>query len=134
MIFVIIEDSHWDKKVVEGEACPQARTQHAAIMTPKKEIFIFGGHASPVKRLNDCWLLKIANPNNAEVQWERIEGCDDVPDNEHSKIGAPGPRANMGATYYENKIYIYGGHGGVGYARSAYADIFSFDLETHTWH
>lgn len=101
---------------------------------PKNEMFVFGGHASPTLRLNDCWLLKMPNPNNPEVVWQRIEGDADVADNEHSNIGAPLPRANMGATLFEGKIYIYGGHGGHNYERKAFDDIFSFDLTTHTWH
>ena len=74
------------------------------------------------------------NQNNAEVFWERVEGDREMPPNEQSAIGAPPPRANMGATYYNGKIYIYGGHGGLNYARTAFADIYSFDLETKTWH
>lgn len=73
-------------------------------------------------------------PGAADVTWERIEGDVDVAANEHSAIGAPLPRANMGCTLYNGKVYIYGGHGGHNYERKAFDDIFSFDLETHTWH
>ena len=113
---------------------PVPRTQHAAVLTPQKEVFIFGGHASPTVRLNDCWFLKMPNAQADEVYWQRVEGCVDTNANDRSSIGAPPPRANMGATYYNNKIYIYGGHGGLNYARTAFSDIYSFDLETHTWH
>ena len=105
-----------------------------ALLTPKKEIFVFGGHASPTQRLNDCWILTIPNANNPEVVWERITGDRDVPANEHSCIGAPPPRANCGSAIYEGKVYIYGGHGGLNYARTAFSDIHSFDLETQQWH
>lgn len=40
----------------------------------------------------------------------------------------------MGCAYFEGKIYIYGGHGGLSYARKAFDDIFSFDCATRTWH
>lgn len=53
--------------------------------------------------------------------------------NAASTIGAPAPRANMGCCLYEGKIYIQGGHGGLGYARTAFNDIYCFDLETETW-
>ena len=112
--------------------CP--RTQHVALRTPKNEIFVFGGHASPTQRLNDCWLMKMPNVNNPEVFWERIQGDSDTAPNEQSAIGAPSPRANCGSTILGNKVYIYGGHGGLRYARTAFADIFSFDLEEQTWH
>ena len=75
-------DCQWEKKKIEGDDHPCPRTQHAAIATPTKEIFIFGGHASPTQRLNDCWLMKIPNANNLEVYWERIEGCSEVMPNE----------------------------------------------------
>jgi dynein heavy chain len=48
-------------------------------------------------------------------------------------IGAPPPRANCGNCYAEGKIFIYGGHGGLGYNRCAYADIYSFDIDSETW-
>lgn len=39
----------------------------------------------------------------------------------------------MGACLYQGKIYIFGGHGGLGYARIAYNDLYSFDLDTEVW-
>lgn len=108
---------------------PPPRTQHTALATENKKIFVFGGHASPTQRLNDCWYY-----HTQESQWERISGDKDVAENQESTIGAPPPRANCGATLYNNKVYIYGGHGGLKYARTAFSDIYSFDLETCTWH
>jgi len=32
-----------------------------------------------------------------------------------------------------NKIYLFGGHGGLNYARTAFNDLFTFDLETEIW-
>jgi len=52
-------DCQWERKQPEGDVQPTPRTQHAAVSTPKKEIFVFGGHASPTVRLNDCWFLKM---------------------------------------------------------------------------
>ena len=82
IFFLTIEDSHWEKKTSDGEEIPVPRTQHAAICTPKKEVFIFGGHASPTQRLNDCWLLKMPNANTNDVVWQRIENDHDVSPNE----------------------------------------------------
>ena len=57
------------------------------------------------------------------------------PKNTESKIGAPAPRANHTATYVDehNKVYVIGGHGGVGYSRKAFDDIHSYDCETQEW-
>jgi len=37
------------------------------------------------------------------------------PKNTESKIGAPEPRANCTANFFDEKVYIFGGHGGIGY-------------------
>lgn len=42
------------------------------------------------------------------------------PKNAESKIGAPEPRADTTATFHKNKVYIFGGHGGVGYSRQSF--------------
>ena len=57
------------------------------------------------------------------------------PKNTESKIGAPAPRANHTATFIEdqNKVFIVGGHGGVGYSRKAFNDIHTYDVETQEW-
>lgn len=47
--------------------------------------------------------------------------------------GAPAPRANSAAAIIDNKVYLFGGHGGVNYARVAFNDLYSFDLDTHVW-
>jgi len=126
----------WSKESNDGEQ-PMARAQHVAVNPSKKDcpekadcVFIFGGHATPTRRLNDCWWLEV---KGAECNWKRVTGCKDVEPNQESTIGAPGPRANCGYCYAEGKIYIYGGHGGLGYKRFAYDDIYSFDCATETW-
>lgn len=108
--------------------CPPARTQHIALSTPKHDkIFIFGGHSTPQVRLNDTWFLTVQS-----LTWKRAEGEEPAtPRNQESVTGAPAPRANSSATIVDNKIYIFGGHGGVNYARVAFNDMYSFDLDTH---
>jgi len=126
--------ANWDKIEISGEQ-PIPRSQHVAINPPKgharsEQVFIFGGHASPMRRLNDCWWL---DTKGGEYKWTRVAGDKDVEPNGESVIGAPGPRANCGYCYAEGKVFVYGGHGGVGYKRQAYDDIFSFDLNTEMW-
>ena len=48
------------------------------------------------------------------------------PKNSESKIGAPEPRANCTANLFKDKVYIFGGHGGIGYQRTSYNDIYYF--------
>jgi dynein heavy chain len=89
---------------------------------------MFGGHASPTVRLSDTWFL-----NTKEFIWSRAKNDKAVEENKESAIGAPPPRANAGACYYNGKIYIYGGHGGLNYARVSLDDIYTFDLEEQVW-
>ena len=56
-----------------------------------------------------------------------------TPSNQESPTGAPAPRANSAATLVDNKVIIFGGHGGIGYARMSFNDMFIFDFETHAW-
>jgi dynein heavy chain, axonemal len=91
-------------------------------------VFIFGGHHSPQARLNDTWFLDVKS-----MEWRKIGGEKDNTTNIESSIGAPGPRANVGATVYKNKVYMFGGHGGLNYARVAFNDLYSFDLTNETW-
>ena len=125
-----LEEVRWTKLDCNGETFPRPRTQHVAMADEdKKKIFIFGGHANQTTRLNDCWLFEVKTST-----WTRVEGDKDVEDNSESPIGAPPPRANAGATLYNNKVYIYGGHGGLNHARSSFSDIWHFDLNTLEWH
>jgi len=89
---------------------------------------VFGGHASPTVRLNDTWFL-----NTKEYIWTRAPGDKSVEDNKESAIGGPPPRANAGACIYKNKIFIYGGHGGLNYARVSLDDIYTYDIESGVW-
>ena len=97
--------------------------------TPKQDkVFIFGGHHSPKARLNDTWFLVVK-----DFEWQRVGNEKLNLTNQDSSIGAPAPRANSGATLYNGKIYLFGGHGGLNYARMSFNDLYSFDLETESW-
>jgi len=130
MLTPFAEECRWEKeKGNNGEEVPPPRAQHIACATPKSDrIFIYGGHASPTVRLNDTWWLKVS-----DLSWTRALGDKAVATNEDSAINAPPPRANAGCTLYNGKFYIYGGHGGLNYARIAFSDIYSFDIETEVW-
>jgi dynein heavy chain len=78
--------------------------------------------------LNDTWFF-----DTKDYTWTRAKGDKPVEENKESAIGGPSPRANAGSCFYKNKIYIYGGHGGLFYQRSCLDDIFTYDLETEQW-
>ena len=91
-------------------------------------VFYFGGHHSPTCRLNDTWFFEVKTG-----AWRRVGNEKDNTDNLESAIGAPAPRANSSAVVYEGKVYIFGGHGGLSYSRTAFNDLYCFDLETEIW-
>jgi dynein heavy chain len=68
-----------------------------------------------------------------DYSWKRANGDHTVDENQESPIGAPAPRANAAACFWKDKIYIYGGHGGLNYARIAFSDVYSFDINTEVW-
>jgi N-acetylneuraminic acid mutarotase len=121
-------DVTWYKENATGDEKPMARTQHIAIATADNRIWLFGGHHSPQCRLNDTWFL-----NCKDYEWQRVGKDPDNYTNAPSTIGAPEPRANAGACLDNGKIYLFGGHGGLSYARVSFNDLYTFDLETDTW-
>jgi dynein heavy chain len=124
-----IAEGKWYKATVGGDEKPLARTQHIALYTSDR-VFVFGGHQGPNSRLNDTWFLDVKGP---EFEWNKAGDEKVSTSNQESKGGAPHPRANSGACLYQNKVYLFGGHGGLNYARIAYNDLYAFDLETETW-
>lgn len=110
---------------------PLPRTQHIAIALNDDRLWIFGGHHSPNSRLNDVWIL---DPNRDEwwcPDWQK----EVTPNNQACPSGGPCPRANSAATLYKHgdKVYLFGGHGGLNYQRMSFNDLFSYDVNEHTW-
>jgi N-acetylneuraminic acid mutarotase len=70
----------------------------------------------------------------ADLSWERARGEEAVtPKNHASSTGAPSPRANAAACLVDNKVVVFGGHGGLGYARQSFNDMYIWDFDTHAW-
>ena len=55
------------------------------------------------------------------------------PKNAESKIGAPEPRGNHSVTFHKNRVFVFGGHGGVGYSRKAFNDLYVLDCDSFEW-
>jgi dynein heavy chain len=125
-------DCTWSKETAAGTDKPLGRAQHVALSIVKKEkiekVWYFGGHHSPSARLNDTWYFVVK-----EMGWQRVGPDPDNTENQESSIHAPAPRANTAACLYNDKIYLFGGHGGHGYRREAFNDLYTFDLETDSW-
>ena len=125
-------EATWSKEQATSAEKPMGRAQHVALSIVKKEkidkVWYFGGHHSPNARLNDTWYFVVK-----EMGWQRVGTDADKTENQESTIGAPAPRANTAACLYEDKVYLFGGHGGHNFLRTSFNDLYTFDLETDTW-
>lgn len=74
--------------------------------------------------------MKTANWQWVQPPNQKSQGS---PKNAESKIGAPEPRGDHTATFHKNKVYVFGGSGGVGYARQNFDDLYMLDIETYEW-
>lgn len=75
-------------------------------------------------------MLFLANNQWVQPPNQKVTG---EPKNAESKIGAPEPRGNHTATFHKNKVYIFGGHGGVGYSTKSFNDLHVLDCDTFEW-
>lgn len=101
----------WRQMTCSGDV-PLPRCYHATCAISADKMLVFGGSYTSNLRFNDTYILKTNS-----FQWSKpanqISGGE--PKNAESKIGAPQPRYGHSATFYEGKVYVFGGHGGVNY-------------------
>lgn len=127
-----------DKNIVFGkQECkgdvPQKRACHCACMLNPDRMFLFGGYYDNKTRLNDVCILQMTQ---SEYIWKRPPNhppIKDPPENEKSPIGAPEPRADASCCLLGNKVYIFGGYGGIHYQRKNFNDLYSYDIEKYEW-
>jgi len=103
----------WRLATCSGDA-PYPRTNHAACAIDTDKLLVFGGYYTSSARFNDTFILKTTNWQWVQPPNQKSQGS---PKNAESKIGAPEPRGDHTATFHKNKVYVFGGSGGVGYAR-----------------
>jgi len=108
----LVKDNIEWRQVQCGGDIPLERTNHCACAISAEKLFVFGGFYTSNLRFNDVYILKTTDFNWQQPPNQR-SGIE--PKNTESKIGAPEPRANCSANFYKEKVYIFGGHGGIGY-------------------
>ncbi|CAJ1331853.1 unnamed protein product [Effrenium voratum] len=52
---------------------------------------------------------------------------------EEGSFRGPAPRSNHSACLYENTMVLFGGHGGFGYQRKAFNDVWTLNLDSFRW-
>jgi dynein heavy chain len=113
---------------------PLKRACHVACAIDPQCMFVFGGYYDNKSRLNDVVYLRISQ--SSEYKWERPPKhppVTDPPKNEKSPIGAPEPRADASCCLLGNKVYIFGGYGGINYQRKNFNDLYSYDYTENVW-
>jgi dynein heavy chain, axonemal len=85
--------------------------------------------SNPIKQdPNSEPIEEVGEENKSEAGEEVMESHDLYP-----KGAYPSPRANTAAAYLDGMVYIFGGHGGQGYQRVAFNDLWRLDLSTGYW-
>eukprot|EP00026_Physarum_polycephalum_P006344 Phypoly_transcript_06386.p1 GENE.Phypoly_transcript_06386~~Phypoly_transcript_06386.p1 ORF type:complete len:559 (+),score=85.81 Phypoly_transcript_06386:102-1778(+) len=107
-----VRTNKWDK----AENIELPPLQFHSTVNYGKNFFIFGGKSNGYR--NDCYQL-----NGEFVNWDPLRKLE-------TKGAPPTPRYGHTAVTYADKMYVFGG-----YDNSAMTcnDLFSLDLETHTW-
>ena len=129
-----LNNCQWSLNNCSGDL-PLPRCNHSAVEIKDNQMMIFGGYFSSKQRFNDTYILRLNGSPSYFWYQPSNQKSGQEPQNTESKIGAPEPRANHTATFVPelNRVYIFGGHGGVGYSRKAFNDMHFIDCDTFEW-
>jgi dynein heavy chain len=123
----------WKKPKLGSSEVPSPRWHHTATRFDSK-LVIFGGFQDDSKRLNDVWVLD----TNA-YKWTqpiKLKSESEIsPDTSlRNRLGpSPFPRGEHAAAKIGEKLYIFGGYGGHGFARRDFNDLYCLNVETWSW-
>lgn len=122
------------KNIPVNSDLPLPRWKHTATVVDETKILIFGGLHSTDHRLNDVWVFDTisfswSQPNSFHNQEASIANQLSYT----SWNSVPSPRSSHSATYINGLIYVFGGHGGIGYSRRDLDDIYTLDPSSWTW-
>ena len=131
------EGFFWSKVPVApgGKGPPEPRSHHTATVWGTK-ILYFGGFRSSSIRYNDLWIL---DTDNNKDEWNQpFNGATETKaDGEvvfkRAWPEVPMPRGAHSATIIDKSLYIFGGYGGVGFARRDFNDVTVLELDTFEW-
>lgn len=114
---------NWSKVDIKGDEIPLARYRHSACEVEGK-LVVCGGYLDAKTRTNDVWEF---DPKTRS--WQQLSA--DIP--KDGAATAPAPRGSHTASVVGNKMYIFGGYGGYGFAQREMSDLFVFDVPTRLW-
>ena len=124
----------WERATCGGET-PLARWGHTATVVDKKQFVVFGGFHSDTNRFNDLHIF-----DTGKLMWiQPLETMADfTPRGNHIPRrgipnAVPSPRGGHSTTLVGRSLVVFGGYGGVGYARRDFNDTAVFDLDALEW-
>jgi dynein heavy chain len=118
---------------------PGARWKHSATIFEDSKIIFFGGFHSNIIRFNDLFIL-----DTVKMHWEKpledLAAATPRGTGNHKwktkepVLNAPTPRGAHSATLIKNAetgpaLYVFGGYGGMGYARKDFDDFYMLNLK-----
>lgn len=127
------EDWSWAKLDSTDIGPPVARWRHTANSIGDTEFLVFGGYVSATRdRFNDVWVF-----NAVTMQWRqpvpksstKVDDCY----LDGGWEGLPSPRGAHATAVLGRTMYVFGGHGGAGFALGHLADLHTLNLDTWTW-
>jgi dynein heavy chain len=113
----------WTKQSPKGDI-PTPRSNHIAVTLKEvgandnSAMILIHGGMNDKGKLDDTYLL-----DPVEMKFTKINTGDNC----------PSPRANHAATYFEGKVYLFGGNGGRSYENQIFKDLWVFSLTTKQW-
>jgi dynein heavy chain len=123
----------WKKPKLGSAEIPLPRWHHTTTRFGTK-LVVFGGFQDDSKRFNDVWVLD----TNA-YKWTqpiKLKSESEIsPDTSlRNRLGpSPFPRGEHASAKVGEKLYVFGGYGGHGYARRDFNDLYALHTETWAW-
>ena len=111
-----LKTMRWDPVIPRGDAQPEARDDHTAVIYNNATMVVFGGFVDGGERTNDIWRYHFK-----DNRWEQI-----VPQTSL----APKPRAGHSASVMGSQMIVFGGRDD---DNERLNDLWSFSFEQNTW-
>lgn len=109
---------------------PKSPKRGAASRVPPPKMVIYGGLSGTKEQryFSDLWIL-----DSATDEWSLPPPLARESTREDWLRRSPIPRGSHTATIVDNKMYLFGGNGGTGFARRDFNDVQVLDMQSWEW-
>jgi dynein heavy chain len=124
---------YWSKLEPSGSKLPGARYKHTTAVLDDK-IIVFGGFLDSSKRFNDVWIFDTKSGQWSQPPPGQTETLEDGTSRfKRDWPNCPEPRGAHSATLIGDRMYVFGGYGGDGYASRDFNDLHVLDCYSWEW-